>query len=398
MLCLVLALSLVQTLNADQSDVLRPCSTTHDCLDDFLNDFYKHSFVVVNALESNWSSHVSDLLGNPRLPVACPSCKPLPRSLLEACQIVGLGANVLPWYLSLVQMPTRMFGNYMMHVFLAWLLARAHGMPFVVVTSISESKAFKYYGEWETMWALFKRLPWRATRMFQDRDRTRKLLCDDLALMKYPHESHLTKPLWESHALRFGRMLESALDTTIVQGWYGIGTVWPGSHDFVSPSARKVAIHLRCGDALAERDWGLLPWSAYRHVLREGDSVVLVAAAPRGSDKPFAEVCKRLDVSFGAVLRAELGVVAIPFFDDFWNTDLSRLAFADVVVCGPSSTFCFWAALVAAARGKTAHIQGGKLLMNASRPSIPGITWSRVSRHLAFGNDFHDLITYMASH
>lgn len=132
---------------------------------------------------------------------------------------------------------------------------------------------------------------------------------------------------------------------------------------------------------------------------------MIVSAANRAVDRPFSSLCKDLLQMVSGLLQNHLGVTVFPFFDDGWSVDLARLGFADVAICGPSSTFCFWAALVAAWRGKTAHVQAGKLLMNASRPRLPGIAWSRVSTlaridrgMTSIGQAYQELVAFIVTH
>ena len=155
-----------------------------------------------------------------------------------------------------------------------------------------------------------------------------------------------------------------------------------------------MAVHMRCGDALAEEsdEWGLLPLSAYLATLRERDHVALLTAAYRGSDKPFADVCKATAVGVANMLSQHASVSV--FFNEDPGLDLARLAFADAVLCGPSSTFCLWGALAAAGRGAEASISSGRLLMNGSRPKVPGLRWLDVPR-LAKGTEAAELLRFI---
>jgi len=354
----------------------------------------------VNGRMDRWRSQITALLHDPRMPVVCPTCEILPRDFPEACAVLSLAPEVLPWQLSVVQVPARFLGNHLSNAFFAYAAAQARGVAFFVVVPKLEQPGFQRFFPY--LWHFYRSLPERG---FGGATAAQEVDCQGCR-GHYPHECTEHWNLWEELALPFATVLRDALNASIARFWPKLTPTlakvpgWPG--DFNANRhrrSRSVAAHVRCGDALAQKgdEWGLLPLSAYKRVVREGDFLVLVTAATRGSDKPFQGICSQVMHGLAYLLGAHFEVVVSTLVDGDPGLDFARLAFADAVLCGPSSTYCLWAALAAASRGAEVHVASGRLFMNGSRPRIPGVSWFSPPP-LARGTDPAKLLHFIEHH
>lgn len=274
-------------------------------------------------------------------------------------------------------------------------------MPFVVLSSGAERDFFRHYFPW--VWRLFAQLPPLPTGApVAPAAALAAASACAWCRTPFPHECGGAAAMWQELSGRFSAMLGAALNLTV--GAAGLAPVpgWPAGAPSAGRPARRLAAHVRCGDALAQGrpEWGLLPFSAYRRVVRRGDRVDLISASARGSDAPFAGVCKRVVQELARLLHEHLLASPVSvFWDDDPGArdpgaDLARLAAAEVVVCGPSSTFCLWGALAAASAGARAHVAAGPLLAGGARPRIGGVRWMAAPR-LARGTNATALLHFI---
>jgi len=180
-----------------------------------LPQFAAGHIVFTNSAHANFSTRIQALVADPQLSIECPSCRPLPVTLQQSCQLLQLSPHFVLWYLSFFQEPHRKVGNYLVHVFLAWVLARSRGVPFVAVTTQTEGAAFQYFGDGSLLWALFKRL--HAATVKNPPAAMAEVICTHLTV-NYPHESIEVKPIFERYGMQFGRHLARSLRASTVRG------------------------------------------------------------------------------------------------------------------------------------------------------------------------------------
>eukprot|EP00929_Paragymnodinium_shiwhaense_P105474 TRINITY_DN70536_c0_g1_i1.p1 TRINITY_DN70536_c0_g1~~TRINITY_DN70536_c0_g1_i1.p1 ORF type:complete len:412 (+),score=74.59 TRINITY_DN70536_c0_g1_i1:86-1321(+) len=338
-------------------------------------------FVVLSDVRGRYKNAAIRLIEHPAVASACPSCEPLPRRFAETCQLLEARAPVLPWFLSLVQLPQNFLGNYLMNMFFAWAVTVAAGVPFVVLTTELEEEGFE--AAMPYLLHFSRSLP---SKVDERLPHLAKVACKRCGF-DWAHECSAANGLWQRFAARFAGHFRQALNATVLRLWSGIG--WPADERTrLHHDVRRVAVHMRCGDALAQEkasDWGLLPLSSYSDVLRKNDVVAILSSSSRASDLPYAKVCSEVVLGLAQRLQQRLGVRVVPFIDNDLGHDLAVLAFADVVIC-PVSTLCFWGAMAAAApggrRGKhdfEAYVPAGRVFMNGSMPRLP-LTWVPVPR------------------
>ena len=154
-------------------------------------------------------------------------------------------------------------------------------------------------------------------------------------------------------------------------------------------SQADVAIHLRCGDILAQPhlSYGFISFEWYRKQIPAGARRVYIvgnvnARSTRGKDQGSQALGRCASITAGLVkylkrhARIDARVVPADVSSDF-----ALMVNAGTLIAG-LSTFSFWAALVRRpASGEGAPLRTVlpqcHLFFNCNTPALPGITWAR---------------------